>query len=107
MRVYRAECRVCGASVTVRSGKALSGYSECPVCEWGELEWSEDPRAVTNYGEDLAGTLTSRADSSAGPMGGQNVVCMADTQPNTTIDSDTCGTLTARQYKDPPVVAHD
>lgn len=33
------------------------------------------------------------------------VICMTDTQPNTMVDEETCGTLTRRMYKDAPVVA--
>ena len=32
---------------------------------------------MTNYGNEVAGTLTSRADSSPSPMGGQNIVCQS------------------------------
>lgn len=68
---------------------------------------SRQQLVVTNYGEDVAGTLTARYDSSPGMMGGRNVVCMSDTQPNTAISENLCGTLTSRQYKDPPVVAYE
>lgn len=65
-----------------------------------------NPAVITNYGEDLAGTLTSRADSSAGPMQGQNVVCMMDGQSNAAIDYDMGGVLTAHAGKEAPIVAH-
>lgn len=35
------------------------------------------------------------------------LVCMTDTQPNTTISSEYCGALTRRMYKDPPVCCLD
>lgn len=34
-------------------------------------------------------------------------VCMTDTQPNTSISDETCGTLSTHTLKDPPVVAFD
>lgn len=34
----------------------------------------------------------------------QAVVCMTDTQPNTSVDEELCGTLSAHSRKDPPVV---
>lgn len=65
------------------------------------------PAVVTNYGEDVAGTLTARGDSSAGPSQGQNVVVMTDTQPNSLVSDEVCGTLTHRMHKDPPLAAVD
>lgn len=60
----------------------------------------------TNYGSDLAGTLTARGDSSAGPMQGQNVVCMTDTQTHSSVSDDgTVGTITSHSMKDAPAVA--
>jgi DNA (cytosine-5)-methyltransferase 1 len=60
----------------------------------------------TNYGSDLAGTLTARGDSSAGPMRGQNVICMTDTQTNSSVSDDgTVGTITSHSSKDAPAVA--
>lgn len=32
-----------------------------------------------------------------------SVLCMTDTQPNTMVSGETCGTLTRRMYKDPPI----
>lgn len=58
----------------------------------------------TNYGDDIAGTLTRRHDSSAGFQQGQNVVCMTDTQAHSSADGETCGTLSAHSLKDPPIV---
>ena len=58
----------------------------------------------TNYGDDIAGTLTHRHDSSAGYQQGQNVVCMTDTQAHSSVDGETCGTLSVHSLKDPPVV---
>jgi len=61
--------------------------------------------AVTQYGEEVAGTLTARADSSPCADRGQNIVCVASTQARAAIDEDMCGTLSARSDRDAPVVA--
>ena len=47
--------------------------------------------------EELSGTLASGND--------QKLVCMTDTQPNTHISEEVCGTLSVHTLKDPPVVA--
>lgn len=62
---------------------------------------------ITNYGDDIAGTLTARGDSSPCIDRGQNVVCMAQTQAHAEVDEDMCGTLTRRSYKDAPVLASE
>lgn len=62
------------------------------------------PGVMTQYGGEVAGTLTARADSSPCADCGQNVVCMASTQANAEIDQGMCPTMAARQYKDPPVL---
>ena len=49
--------------------------------------------ASTQYGDEVAGTLTARADSSPCADRGQNVVCMADDNAKAAIDEDVCGTL--------------
>lgn len=49
--------------------------------------------ASTQYGDEVAGTLTARADSSPCADRGQNVVCMADDTAKAAIDDDMCGTL--------------
>ena len=49
--------------------------------------------ASTQYGDEVAGTLTARADSSPCADRGQNVVCMADDNAKAAIDDDMCGTL--------------
>lgn len=59
----------------------------------------------TQYGEDIAGCLTARGDSSPCSDRGQNVVCMTDTMPNTHIDHETSGALLAHSGKEAPVVA--
>ena len=59
---------------------------------------------ITQYGEELAGCLTARADSSACADRGQNVICMTSTQEHTAVDRDFMGCLTARMFKDVPVV---
>lgn len=63
------------------------------------------PAVVTNYGEEVAGTLTARGDSSAGPMQGQNVVCMADAAANASVDEGVCGALKANNDRNQPMVA--
>lgn len=47
--------------------------------------------------EDMSGTLGTTND--------QTIICMTDTQPNTMIDSEMCGTLSTHTRKDPPVVS--
>ena len=55
----------------------------------------KDPQVVcmTQYGEEVAGTLTARHDSSACADRGMNVVCMADDNAKAAIDFDMCGML--------------
>lgn len=49
------------------------------------------------YGVELSPTIAAeRVDAT--------VLCMTDTQPNTMVSGETCGTLTHRMYKDAPVV---
>lgn len=56
--------------------------------------------------EESCNTLTARGDSSAGPMRGQNVICMTDTQTNSSVSDDgTVGTITSHSSKDAPAVA--
>lgn len=45
----------------------------------------------------------SVAAGAEGVMRPADFVCMADTQPHTSISSEVCGALTRRMYKDPPV----
>lgn len=59
--------------------------------------------ASTQYGDEVAGTLTARADSSPCADRGQNVVCMADDNAKAAIDDDMCGTLKVGGA--PPLVA--
>lgn len=49
--------------------------------------------AATQYGEEVAGTLTARHDSSPCADRGQNVVCLADDNANAAVDVDMCGAL--------------
>lgn len=49
--------------------------------------------ASTQYGEEVAGTLTARFDSSPCPDRGANVVCVADDNAKAAIDEDMCGSL--------------
>ena len=49
--------------------------------------------AVTQYGEELGGTLTARFDSSPCTDRGQNVVCLGDDNAHAAIDEEVCGSL--------------
>ena len=49
--------------------------------------------AVTQYGEELGGTLTARFDSSPCTDRGQNVVCLGDENANASCDDEMSGTL--------------
>lgn len=49
--------------------------------------------ASTQYGEEVAGTLTARFDSPPCPDRGANVVCVADDNAKAAIDEDMCGSL--------------
>lgn len=89
--------------------------------------------AITQYGTEIAGTLTARHDSSPCSDRGQNVVVIADDNAHAAIDEDMSGTLknggsapilcmasgqahaeismggaaptlAARNYKDPPII---
>lgn len=63
---------------------------------------------MTNYGTELAGTLTSRTYSSPSPMGGQNVVvqplCMASAHTNAEIGEGVTPALMAHAEKQAPIV---
>ena len=61
---------------------------------------------VTQYGEEIADTLTARHDSSPCVDRGQNVVCMASGQANAEIEVDMAPAQAARQYKDPQIVCY-
>ncbi|WP_165170641.1 DNA cytosine methyltransferase [Adlercreutzia sp. ZJ242] len=92
-------------------------------------------RTCTQFGEEIAGTLTARADSSpcadrgmnvicmqetvsdfvscvdhtppikASQAGSPQIICLSDTQANTAAEDDMCGTLSAHSAKDAPVIA--
>lgn len=53
---------------------------------------------TTGFTEELAPTQIA---------GKPPAVCMTDTQPNSLVSDEVCGTLTHRMHKDPPVVAGD
>lgn len=61
-------------------------------------------RCVTQYGDEIAGALTARGDSSPCADRGQNIVCMASAQANAEITEDFAPAQCARQYKDPPII---
>lgn len=48
---------------------------------------------VTQYGEELAGTLSRRADGSPCADCGPNVLCAASDTANAAMDDDVCGSL--------------
>lgn len=47
----------------------------------------------TQYGDEVAGTLTARHDSSPCPDRGANVVCISDDTAKAAVDEELCGTL--------------
>lgn len=49
--------------------------------------------AVTQYGEEIGGTLTARSDSSACADRGQNVVCLGDDNAKASCDEEMSGSL--------------
>ena len=49
--------------------------------------------ALTQYGDEVAGTLTARYDSSPCADRGQSIICMADDNAKAAIDEDMCGSL--------------
>lgn len=61
-------------------------------------------KCVTQYGDEIAGTLTARGDSSPCADRGQSIVCMASAQANAEITEDFAPAQCARQYKDPPIL---
>lgn len=48
---------------------------------------------ATQYGEEVAGTLTARGDGSPCADRGPNVLCVADDNANAAVGGDVCGTL--------------
>lgn len=55
-------------------------------------------------GQGSAGT--ERGERYVGTSNDQTIICMTDTQPNSMVDGETCGTLSCHSRKDPPVVAY-
>lgn len=53
-------------------------------------------KCVTQYGDETAGTLTARGDSSPCADRGQNIVCMADDNAKAAVDYDMCDSLKVR-----------
>lgn len=47
---------------------------------------------------EVSGTLATGND--------QTIICMTDTQPNSMVDGETCGTLSCHSMKDPPVITY-
>lgn len=74
---------------------------QSPTCT---ADW-HNPGVCTQYGEEVAGTLTARHDSSPCPDRGQNVICMADDNAKAAIDEDMCGSLKVGGA--PPMAAYD
>lgn len=69
------------------------------------IAFSHVPAVLTNYGYEIAGTLTARFDSSPCIDRGQNLVCMATSAANAEHMENCCTTQTARQFKDAPIVS--
>lgn len=63
--------------------------------------------AMSQYGTEVAGCLTSRGDSSPCADRGQNIVCMTGTQAHCHISDEIAGCLTAHMGKDDAPVVVD
>lgn len=87
---------------TWNQGTGFSSASECaPTLRAARC--GEPAVAITQYGEEIAGTLTARADSSPCIDRGQNIVCMADGNADAAVDQECAGTL--KVGGEPPIVA--
>lgn len=56
-------------------------------------QWAKQQTYVTQYGEEMAGTLTARHDSSPCADRGQNIVCLSDDNAKAAVDVEVSGTL--------------
>ena len=56
-------------------------------------QWAKQQTYVTQYGEEMAGTLTARHDSSPCADRGQNIVCLSDDNANAACDINLSGAL--------------
>ncbi|MDO5801643.1 MAG: DNA cytosine methyltransferase [Coriobacteriia bacterium] len=56
-------------------------------------QWAKQQTYVTQYGEEMAGTLTARHDSSPCADRGQNIVCLSDDNAKAAVDAEVSGTL--------------
>ena len=65
----------------------------CHTLRRGGEGGTHDAAAVTQYGEELAGTLSARFDSSPCADRGQNVVCLGDDNAKASCDVDMAGSL--------------
>ena len=85
------------------SGAGSIGYEEenSPTIT---ADWHV-PAVMTQYGCDIAGTLTARHDSSPCADRGQNVICIADDNTKAAIDENMCGSLKVGGSE--PIVSSD
>ena len=92
------------------SASGTRGFAESeevsPTLRSSPGNCSNMPAVVTQYGDEIAGTLMARADSSPCADRGQNVVCMASGQANAETMTECCPTLTRRNCKDSPITAN-
>ena len=56
-------------------------------------QWAKQQTYVTQYVEEMAGTLTARHDSSPCADRGQNIVCLSDDNAKAAVDVEVSGTL--------------
>ena len=70
-----------------------------------DVHEASSARAITQYGKEIAGCLTARGDSSPCADRGQNVVCLTGPQEHGSVDFELAGCLTARMFKNAPVLA--
>lgn len=86
--------QVPSVAFTWNQGTGFSSASECaPTLRAARC--GEPAVAITQYGEEIAGTLTARADSSPCIDRGMNIVCMATQQGGSEIAYDLCPTITS------------
>ena len=99
----------CAGQEAVCAGFKFEAGAKASGIGWAEEQAptvvsSKPPAAViTQYGEEVAGTPTARADSSPCADRGANVVCMAGGTARAAVDEGLAGTLHC--HGDPPAVA--
>lgn len=94
------------AGQSATAGSIAAQAEVAPTLRAGESGTNQVPSVViTQYGDEIAGTLTARADSSPCVDRGQNIVCMADGNAHAAIDEECAGTL--KVGGEPPIVASE